>query len=322
MKLALRTRVKKAWQGGPVALFLWLRKVLARGFFAVVNWCAGLRLRLLLQGLPALVVGSVALVVLAQVAFVPAHQHEARYLERAQASSKAQNHAEALVCYERLADLGNDRPDVLFEMAVACEATGQPERCLLLMGRLAPVDRAGGYGKAHLWHAVRLLSRPSQTPQLRQLAETHLLRALEAGLDDREAAYGLLGELYFARGLFAQAETNLLIAVRTKPQVRVRLAHLYMAMGDKGRARSEAKIAINVFSAAAKADRTAHHARLRWAEAVTLIEDFPLAILILEEGFSGTREPVYLRAQASVYAVWCDFLSRDGSGSIGQRLSL
>src|SRR5262245_43872010 len=141
----LSTRVKRGWRAGPVRLFRWLTKALSRGFFAVVHWCAGLRLGLLLQGLPALVVGTVAVVVLVQAALTPAQRLETRYLEHAQASAKAKNHEESLVCYERLADMQSDRPEILYEMAQACEAAGQTERCLLLMGRLAPADRPGGY---------------------------------------------------------------------------------------------------------------------------------------------------------------------------------
>lgn len=317
----LAAALRSLWKVGPLQFFQQLGRVLAGAFWGILAWGANLNLRLLLQGLPALVVGAGALVVLTFAVLTPTQEVEAHYWEHAKEAAKVKDYPEALACYERLADLQNDRADIIYELALAAEADGQLDRCRRLMGQLAAVDHQG-YAKAHVWQAIRLMAEANQTQQQRQLAETHLLRALEAGIEDKEAAHGLLGELYMTRGRLDQAEPHLLIAVKKKPQVRLRLAMLYASQGNKTRARTEARSAANLYSTVAKADLFAHYARLRWAEAVTFLEDFPGAAAILDEGWTGTGEQFYRPALGRVYATWYDYLGRTGTANQGLRLAV
>jgi tetratricopeptide (TPR) repeat protein len=313
--------LRSAWEAGFLRLWRPVTSSIVFLFWVAVRWCAGLNLRLFLQGLPALVIGIPSATVLAIAAFTPAQDIERRYWDRAQAATKAKNHAEAMACYERLAYLQTDRPDVLYELALSAEAAEQPERCKALMHRVAPPERLG-YPKGHLWQAIRIMSDGQQSRGMRQIAETHLLKALEGGVEDKEAAHGLLGELYFTRGHFELAEPHFVVAVKTKPHFRLRLAQTYAALGNKDRARAEAKLAVNQYSTVAKADLFAHLARVKWAESVVFLEDFPQAVAILEEGLTGTGEHLYRRSLAWVYSNWFEHLGRQGNATIGQRLAL
>jgi tetratricopeptide (TPR) repeat protein len=312
--------IRSTWEGGLRRLARPVTSWFSYLFWSVIRWAAGLNLRLLLQGLPALVIGLASAFVLAFAAFTPSQDIERQYWERAQAATRAKNFTEAIACYERLAYLQSDRSDVLFEMALNAEAAEQPERCKALMNRLASPDQQG-YAKAHLWQAVKLMTAPQQPLNWRQIAESHLLKAIDGGVEDKEAAHGLLGELYFARSLFDQAETHLAIAVKTKPNARLRLAQTYAALGYTDRARAEAKLSVNYYRTAAKADLFAHFARFRWAESVTFLEDFPQAVAILEEGLTGTGVPVYHQQLAWVYAHWYQTLTQKAA-PVSQRLAL
>jgi tetratricopeptide (TPR) repeat protein len=307
------------WTSGPLRLLSGAVAVLIRSFWVVIRGIAALDFRLFLQGLPALTAAGAALAIAIIAMSTPAQELETRYTERAKAAMRAKNYPEALACYERLAQMKSDQPEVLFDTAFAANAAGNPERCLLLMQQLAGPDKLG-YPKAHFWHAVRLMVIPGDVRQNRQLAEAHILLALEGGVEDKEAAHGLLGELYLSKGLFDQAEPHLLIAVKTKTQVRLRLAHLYWARGNLTRARTEAQQAVNLYSTAAKADLFAHLARLKWAEALVFLEDFPQAVTILDEGLTGTRENLYRSAIAGVYVSWFDFLTRAANPNPGLRM--
>jgi tetratricopeptide (TPR) repeat protein len=316
--------VRSLWKAGPLRLFRQVGRLTALAFWGVIGWVAALNWRLFLQGLPALAVGAAAVTVLCFAFFTSTQEVEARYRERALSAGRAKDYTEALACYERLAGFQNDRAETLFEMALIAEQAGQPERCQLLMNQLAAPEHQG-HPKAHLWQAVRILSQPAQTQQLeqvRQLAETHLMRALDGGLDDKEAAHGLLGDLYLARGLLAEAESHLLIAAKKRPQIRLTLARLYARQGNLVRAKTEAQAVANVYSTAARADLYNHFARFRWAEAMTFLEEFPQAVTILDAGLTGTREEFYRAALARVYATWFDQLGRVGSPNPGFRLML
>lgn len=295
---------------GMSGLGRWLRR-----------WWRGRDWRLLLRGLPVLLAGAGALTVAGILYARPQSEKTARYLAEARARFKARDYAGAMTCYDRLAHLGKSRPEILYGLAQTAQALGEQERAVLLMAELAPLDR-GGYGEAHLWWARRLLSSTDQNPQTRDGAERHLLRALDAELEDREAAHGLLGELYLNSGKLEQAEIHLLKAVPAKPPLRLRLAQLYALRGDRDRARSEGQLAVSFFRAWAQTELSQLQARLNWAEADLFLEDFPAAVEVLRAGLNATGEPPYRAALARAYVSWSDFLGRDPAGKPGEQLAL
>jgi tetratricopeptide (TPR) repeat protein len=299
--------------------------MVAQGFLGLGTrlrgWWRGRDWRLLVGGVPVLLAGAGALTVAGILYARPESERTARYLAEARTRFKAQDYAGAMTCYDRLAHLGKSRPEILFGLAQTAQAMGEQERAALLMTELAPRD-GRGYGEAHLWWARRLLSDANPSPQMREAAERHLLRALDGELEDREAAHGLLGELYLNAGKLGQAETHLLKAVPAKPQLRLRLAQLYALRGDKDRARREGLLAVSFFRAWAEAELTQHQARLSWADADIFLDDYPAAVEVLREGLNATGESLYRTALARAYVSWSDFLGRDGTVNPGDQLAL
>jgi tetratricopeptide (TPR) repeat protein len=274
----------------------------------------------LLQGLPALFAGIAVIIGVGKYLALPAHEVEARYQDRAAAAFKAREFPVALVCYERLAALGKDRPENLYEMAVALEAQGQLDRAFDIMNQLAPPDRTG-YGRAHQWQAVRYWKNLGD-PQQRKLAEAHLKRALEAGVPDPDGAHGLLGELYAQAGLPDLAELHLERAVKSRLHVRLRFAQVLAAQGKKARAADEAKLAANYFKTRAQADVNDKLARAGWAECVTFLEDFPQALAILVEGYHLSNDADYKLGMARVYTAWHFFVVAKDADDVATQWSL
>jgi tetratricopeptide (TPR) repeat protein len=272
-------------------------------------WWHGRRWGPLLRGLPALLSGGAALAVALACLLTPAREVQARYLEEGRSASHAGNHLRALTCYERLVGV-EERPEALYQLALAAEAQGDLPRAAGLMARLAPPGRQG-HGPAHLWCAQQLLLTPRSSAAARSAAETHLVRALDGGVEDREAVHGLLGQLYLSRGRLDDAELHLNRAVRTRPQLRLWLARLHALRKDNSRARREAELALGHLRARAKADLFNHAARLGWADAAAFLEDFPEARAILEEGLRATQDPVYHAALGRLHVSWFDIRKRD-----------
>src|SRR6266446_3898883 len=86
------------------------------------NWGRSRNWMYFLQGLPALAV-SIAVIAVVSLRFsISAQDLEARYLDKAktafQAAKEPTDYSLVMVCYERLASMGQDRPDNLFEMAI------------------------------------------------------------------------------------------------------------------------------------------------------------------------------------------------------------
>jgi tetratricopeptide (TPR) repeat protein len=288
------------------------------------QWRVWLRTRkclYLVQALPALLAAGSILALSLPGLTAPAQELEARYLDRAKALYKAKDYAGSMTCYDRLASLGDDRPDFLYGLALSAGAAGQTGRASVIMNALAPPDEPG-YAPAHFWHARRLIAAPPLSADARRLAEAHLLKALDGELEDRDGAHTLLGELYLGAGQLDQAEPHLAKAVGTRPHLRIRLAQMYALRGDKERARGEAQLAISYFRPRASNDLKDRQSRLFWADAAAFLEDFSGAATVLQEGLNATDDPVYRAALAGVYAVWSDAVGRDPKGRPGDQLAL
>lgn len=286
------------------------------------SWGRARQWRYLAQGLPALAAVTIVIVLGGFWLSLPAHELEARYQDRATAAARAKDFPTALVCFERLATLGKDRPENLFELAVALANQGEPDRALEIMDQLAPVDRTG-HGPAHFWLALYYY-RDLGDPQSCKRAETHLTRALQAGLPgtDGDAAHGLLGELYAKLGQYDAAEPHLERAVKTRPHVRLRYAVVLAVQDKKARATDEARLAANYFRTRAQADLTDQVARIGWAESVAFLEDFQQAVAILADGHHLTNEPSYRTALANVLASWHLHLVRTKPNDVATQWSL
>jgi tetratricopeptide (TPR) repeat protein len=284
-------------------------------------WWRGRSPRLLLLGLPAFLAAAGLVTLTGLCLLTPPGELEARYLEAGKDALKRKDHVAAQTCYQRLASHSADRPEVSYGLALSAEALGQVGRAESLMAGLAPDDPPEdrpGYAPAHLWQARHLLRTGGNTSQARK----HLLLALDGDLDERDAAHGLLGELYLASGRLDQAEQHLTRAVKTRPQLRMRLAQLYVLRGDKGRAASEANLAATFYRTRARGDLQDHVARVQWADALAFLERFPESVAVLEEGWNATHEPVYRAALAGAYLAWADVVARDPKSSVSERLRL
>jgi tetratricopeptide (TPR) repeat protein len=295
-------RQLKGWDRYAAIAWRGMSRRIAGLFLAQWAWWRARSWIYLTQGLPALAAGIAVVVLLTMYLTLPAHEIEARYQDRAAAASKAKEFAIALVCYERLAALGKDRPGNLYEMAIALEAQGQPVRAQDIMNQIAQADQ-NGYGPAHQWQAIRHW-RSLGNPKDRKLAEAHLISALEAGIPDPDAAHGLLGELYLQSGKPEKAEPHLERAVKTRPHVRLRYAQALAAQGKKARASDEGKLAASYFRTRAQADVKDKFTRVAWAECVTFLEEFPQALAILADGYHLSNDADYKLAMARVYLAW------------------
>jgi tetratricopeptide (TPR) repeat protein len=295
-------------------------RVLIRLFYGVWGWSRARNWLYLLQGIPAIAATATVIVLMVRWAGVPAQEIEARYQERAGGAAKAKDFPTALVCYERLAALGRDRPENLYELAVALEAQGERERAFEIMEQLAPVER-NGHGPAHLWLGIHYWEGLGQ-PENRARAEAHLQRALQAGLPDIDAAHGLLGDLYAQTGRANLAEPHLERAVKTRPHLRLRYAMVLASQGKKARAGDEARLAANFFKTHAQADAANHGARLAWADAVTFLEDFPRALEILAEGHHLSKDSAFQASMSQVMAAWHFYAVRTQPDDVALQWSL
>jgi tetratricopeptide (TPR) repeat protein len=287
----------------------------------VRRWWLGRQWRLLLPGLPALVAGAAAVGLIGFAWAEGNRDVTARYLAEAKARARAGDHPAALTCYERLAGAGDGRPEVLYGLARASEAAGYLERAVVLMRGLAPEDERG-YADAHLWWARHLLRHGGTSAKTLDLAERHLLNALDGQAEERDLAHGLLGELYLNRGQLDKAETHLRKGADSNPQLHLALARLYLTRGDERRGHASAEHAAKFFQSWTKIDLYAREGRLRLADARGLLGDYAGAVATLQEGLNATGDADYRRAISNVYAAWARHVAQTKKDSVGEQFAL
>jgi Flp pilus assembly protein TadD len=289
---------------------------------AVRAWWDGRRWRPLALGLPALLAGAGVLILAGVCLSTPTRELERRYLDEGKAALQNKNFARAETCFERLTPTAAARPEALYRsevqyrLALTAEARGDTARAVALMAGLTPAG-GRGYAPAHFWWARHILARPL-TPQSADEAAAHLTQVLDGEADDKDQAHGLLGRLYLNRGRAEQldeAEAHLAKAAQTRPVFRLELAQLHARRGNPTRARQEAELAVRFFQPRATSDTSNHQARLAWASAAALLEDFPTAVGVLDEGLTATREPIYRDALGQTYVGWFDHRERQGAAA-------
>lgn len=282
------------------------------------NWWAGRDFRRLWEAVPA---GGLGLGTLLLTGAAMIHSGEGlhqAYYEQARAAARRGEHAQAHVCYDRLVQLTGGRADACFGLAQAALACGEPQRACSILSELAPLDRPG-HAEAHFWLARQLLSGPVAA-DVRALAERHLLRALQAGLEDPAAAHAALGQLYHDDGRLDLAEFHLLRAVGNRPLLRLVLARLYQRRNSPAQAREQAEQALRHYRGIMEVDPHNQEARLAWAEAVLLLDQPAEAVAILRNGSDAAAPGTLHSALSRAYAAWTEQLTRSVETDPAERL--
>jgi Tfp pilus assembly protein PilF len=250
------------------------------------------------------VVAALSLVVVAALSLNSSSQEiQARYLNEAKNAYHAKNYARAQTCYERIAPVAADRPEIVYRLALTTEAAGDLGRAATLMRELAP-EGSPGYAPAHFWLARQYLNASPQTPRSLASAEAHLGHALDGDLDDRDAAHGLLGTLQLNAGRLEEAQFHLAKAAATNKAFRLALAWVYEKRGERRLARQEAEVYVKFYRDRAHADPTNLSARLAWADGLTFLEEFSEAIETLKEGLSSANPAVFNACIARIHLAW------------------
>lgn len=263
-------------------------------------------LRDFLLGLPALL--TLVFVILLAVKAQAINRVELidRYRIDGEEELNAKNFEAAAICYERLERLGDDRPQVHFNRAMVLDALGEKKKAMESLRKAAPEDGPGS-SRAHLILAMLMLEQPERFPEVMRVAESHLrthLRDEPLSLDGNS----LLGQLLAATGRPAEARPLLALAASVRPELLITLAQACRDSDNKASAREWAGRASRIYREKSESDPDDRSACLKWAEAELFLENFPVAVSILERGLARNDDRPLHVALATVFASWLDFL--------------
>jgi tetratricopeptide (TPR) repeat protein len=288
-------------------------------FFSLWGWAGNRNWWYLLQGLPALIMAILVLSIVTLRFSMSAQGIEGRYLDTAKNAYRAGDLDTTLVAYERLAEMGQDRPENLYEMARALEKKN-PERAYKIMNQIAPVDKPG-HAPAHVWQAGYLW-RNINDPYTRQQIDMHLKRALENTSSNDDAVYIMLGQLNLMDNNLPEAERNFAIVVGKKKQFLLQYARVLASQKKTGKATEQAEAAVKFFSDRANLDIDDKLSRLGWAESLIFLEKFEDAIKVLNNGLSQKKDRDYQLAISGVYNQWLNFIANKTPDDYTTQLAL
>ncbi len=286
-------------------------------------WRRGVRRHLgeTLLALPALLAAlAIALVAVAALMTSSRDGTIQHYARGAARQLQARDYPAALVCHERLVQLGSERPEHRFGLVQVLEALGKPRRAEAIARELAPTNRPG-YLPAQLWLGRRLCVLAGRSSEAARDAELHL-RQVPDDHPSAVEAHTLLGWMFFASGKPALAEQHLEKASPERPELLFLLTQVYLKLGKTETAREAARRAVRTFHRQSATDPSDVQARVHWATATMILEDFAGTETILEEGLKRRDDPRFHQTLAILYQVWSDALARKGQVRLGERLEL
>lgn len=289
--------------------FILLSTAVQRSGQFIAAWWSSRTMRHILWGSPVVLVVVACGYLTAASRSLPAGELLGRYSKAARVAMATQDFSAARVLWDRALQIDPSNLESRFQLALALGGIRDFERMQLIIADLAPADRAV-YAPAHLVRAKILVAPNRISKNDANLAESHLLRAIQLQASNVEA-HAMLGQLYMSTARPSLAQDHLAIAVRENPALLLSLAKAHSLQGHKREAERYGVRAEEFFRGQAAKNFDDATARLNWAESLMFLEQFQRAVDILKQGLALNENAAYRTALARVYVNWSDTLGKD-----------
>jgi tetratricopeptide (TPR) repeat protein len=296
----------RGWRGSWINVLCWPGIAFvtsARTTVAMLRaWWAFAPMRDLVLGLPAILVlfGTITLAAVTHLKL--GSELSDRYRNVALNASVAGEWDRALVALERVRELDPRGERARYELAIACEKTGNLPRCEALMQELAPRDRLG-YAPAHLWIAMKLLKSDRLTQKAFDIARAHLTRA-RRDISQVATVDRALVDLYIAMGRTKEAREVLRRLPSASGEQLLSLSRDSADKGNSDDSKREAAAAMDRFGARVLEDPGDIDARVQMAEAGVLAGQMERAEDFLRDGVAMDPQGPCALALARFYLAW------------------
>jgi tetratricopeptide (TPR) repeat protein len=290
------------------------------GFF--VSWWETRELRRLLQGLPALLLAGLLLLLLASRGQPASRELIDKYLQLAQRSVRLEEFDQAEFYYRKLEQLAPANGTVRFEHASMFAEKGEFDRAAVMMGALVSDDDRSNDKDVHLWLARNVLEGKIKTEDPLGFAKEHLNQVLAEDSRNLQAHF-FFSQLYLRQGDLDEAIRHLEPVAPNAPQLQMLLASLHGLRGDKSRARSTARNAALALEQAINSNQSSDVAVWhQLAGAQLLQENYEEAVNVLRRAltkFDDKESRVYL---GRTYVRWSDHVARESPEKFSEQMWL
>ena len=248
--------------------------------------------------------GLVGLGVISLIGWITVGNLDFAYAARAAAAVKRGDHAEALICFERLAAAHPEDRKYRYALALAHEQTGDVRQAVGMMSALAPPDSAE-FAPAQLWIARRILTDGRTiTPEALRDAESRLIR-LRSSPEVGGEASELLAKLYIrtSRIDFVLKEPTLRSAAERVPELHLRLLQAQASSLPAATFRVRVAELVDVFRNRLSKAPDDREARRSLAQSQLMLGDVAAAAVTLREGLTLSGDDPELRSLLATTAV-------------------
>ncbi len=293
-----------------------------RWLHRIRRWLGSRRLELLWSTIPVLLAIAAWLVFSVGLWNWKPQEIQARYGILAEQALARKDFETARIASQRLLSLGAEpRAKWLFNLALAKAGLGRDKEASSIFGLVAPLDNPG-YLPAHVFIAQALLMKTNLTQQDIKTAEVHLTHAIS--LDPKFlGANELLAQVYIRAGQWELASERLMEVVSARPETALLLAGVLKARGDLTGARSWAQRAARFHREKIEASKLdLPRNRLAWAEALVMLEDFPAAFSVLEQGWKQSASSDYPVSMGEIAAAWVQAAFKKNPADLEYRITI
>jgi len=298
----------------------WIDVIRPAGMFNFFTmWMMSRQVRLLLVGLPFLVLAGGGAVFALWLRHAPVDDLILRFEDRIQQAVENERTDHALVMMNGLIQLRPKEPRYRYNRARLMLENQQGKAGLATMLDITPVDARGHVG-ARMWLVRQSLS----AEPLMELSDddrlTQMRRAVREEPDNLEA-HQLLAMLFINQKQFRLAEAHLVEVVRTHPKLALDLARIQRQIGR------DAKVVSSTYATAAayfgtmlKNDPHSVADRIGWAECMVAEGRLTEADALLREGLQGKLDEQIQNAVATIQARLAGNSIAESSGNTDQAL--
>lgn len=281
-------------------------------------WWKDRRMVHLLRGIPTLVLAGVCAYFI--VGMRAGTSRGEMYREEGLAACNAQDWQKATLCLKRAYSFGITDNETLFNLARAAEASEDTATMVTMLNRLAPVERPG-HLPAHFWKATQILTAGEVRKEQVEAAKVHLEHVLTIDRD-HTGANALLGDIYFQQGLWHSAVEYLEHSHPKSPRYRLMLAKACLQIQDKIRAERYFREARALAKALCDRNPDDIQARIYWADATTILEEYAEAVEILAEALRIEERQELRVGLTQVYIHWADSIEGQSTEDVRQKFVL
>lgn len=306
---------------GPIGTFFFVvfyPFIIVYEFFG--EWLASRNWRWFFVSIPALLVGLLVSVALAQAFFSEDETLALQYVKQAQRAFAKEDYARAQMLYRKAAQRNPGDVEVVFAQGLCYAQMDRMGDAMRTAESVAPLDDGASDKRflgAHIWLAAAAVERQIEVNQPLAYAEKHLLAVVREQPKHVEANRRLTN-LAISQGNNAEALRRIPFIVDKFPDTRIIYAQLLDQAGRKEDAREQASKCLTHYQKTlvprANGDKNRPTAGewLNFAQAAVLLDQFNGAITILKNATKvcDDKRPL-AQGAARVYVKWSQRLQAD-----------